>query len=131
MTDWTWPDAQTTRIVDGDTLDMRVTRDLGFGGSATFVVRLRLGRINAPAAYTDEGKAATAYLTGLLPIGSTAALTTTGPYKYGGPQTSPGEWMAEITTTAGNVSDLMVAAGHAVYWDGEGPRPGDGTPATT
>jgi hypothetical protein len=23
------------------------------------------------------------------------------------------------------VSDLMVTAGHAVYWDGSGPRPAD------
>jgi len=125
MTDWTWPDAQILRVVDGDTLDARVTRDLGFGGSATFVVRLRLGRVNAAKASSVEGKLSTAYLTGLvLTPGAPVALTTTGPYKYGGPKDSPGEWMAEIQVPGGNVSDLMVAAGRAVYWDGEGPRPG-------
>ena len=124
MTDWTWPDAVVTRIIDGDTLDMKVTRDLGFGGTASVVVRLRLNRINASPAYTDARKAATAYLSGLLPLGGVFPLTTTGPYKYGGPSTSPGEWMAEIELPTGNVSDLMVAAGMAVYWNGEGPRPG-------
>jgi endonuclease YncB( thermonuclease family) len=126
MTAWTWPDAEIVRIVDGDTLDMKVVRDLGFGGSASFVVRLRLNRVNAPALHTVDGLAASGYLSSLLPVATKCPLETVSPYKYGGPGTSPGEWMAEITLPTGNVSDLMVASGHAVYWDGQGPRPSDG-----
>jgi len=127
VTAWTWPDAEVVRVVDGDTLDMRVTRDMGFGGTASFVVRLRLNRINAPKGSTVSGKAATTYLSSLLPVGARVPLQTVKPYKYGGPDDSPGEWMAEVTSPAGaNVSDLMVSTFMAVYWDGAGPRPADG-----
>jgi endonuclease YncB( thermonuclease family) len=127
MTAWSWPAAEVVRVIDGDTLDMKVTRDLGFGGSASFVVRLRLNRINAPALSTVAGKASAAYLEQLLPAGVAVPLTTVKPYKYGGPGDSPGEWMAEVTSPAGgNVSDLMVSTLMAVYWDGQGPRPADG-----
>jgi endonuclease YncB( thermonuclease family) len=128
---WTWPDAEVVRVVDGDTLDMRVTKvsDIGFGftQSATVVVRLRLNRINAPALSTVAGKASAAYVASLLPVGTRVPLQTVKPYKYGGPGDSPGEWMAEVTSPAGgNVSDLMVSNLLAVYWDGSGPRPAEG-----
>jgi len=33
--------------------------------------------------------------------------------------------MAEITLPSGeNLSDLLVSKGYAVYWNGQGPRPG-------
>lgn len=128
---WTWPDAQHIGVIDGDTITMRLTKtnDIGFGGtqSATFNTRLRLNRINAPKATSLEGKAATVYLNGLLTIGATYKAETMKPYKYGGPDWSPGEWMVEVTLSDGrNVSDLMVESGFAAYWDGEGPRPNDG-----
>jgi len=122
---WTWVDAEVVEVVDGDTVSFKVTRDIGFGGTATFIVRLRLNRINAAPKGTIAGIAATAYLKTLLVIGALVSATTMKPYKYGGPDTSPGEWMVEVTLADGtNVSDLMVATGNAVYWDGQGPRPG-------
>lgn len=126
MMTWEWPDAEVRRIIDGDTLVMYVTKAIGFGGTASYEVRLRLNRINTPSLKTANGHAALSYLEGLLPIGSKVNLKTMNPYKFGGPDTSPGEWMAEITVPTGNVSDLMVAAGFAVYWNGQGPRPADG-----
>lgn len=118
---WTWPGSTVTRIIDGDSLTATVTRDLGFHGTATFAVRLRLNRINTPPASTDAGKLATRMATVLLvadpPV--QVLIETVGPYKYGD------EWMAEITLPDGrNVSDALVAGGWAVYWDGNGPRPG-------
>lgn len=123
MATWGWPDSTVVHVVDGDTVDAKVSRDLGFGGTASFVVRLRLNRINCPPAYTDPGKLATAYVR----AATTAPLLieTLKAYKYGGPDTSPGEWMAEFTTPDGaNLSDSLVAAGLARYWDGSGARPG-------
>ena len=38
MIGWDWPNSTVVHVVDGDTFDARVTRDLGFGGAATFVV---------------------------------------------------------------------------------------------
>lgn len=127
MSAWEWPGTVITRIVDADTVDATVTRDLGFGGTASFPVRLRLNRINAPKARSKPGRAAAraaaAYLDGAGPL----HVVTVKPYKYGGPAGKVGEWMAEVTLPDGaNLSDTLVAAGHAVYWDGQGPRPADG-----
>lgn len=127
MTAWSWPGSRIVRLIDGDTLDVAVTRDVGFGGTLTYAVRLRLARINAPKGKSADGKAAAAYLASLLPVGGVFDLVTVKPYKYSGPPDEAGEYMAEITLPDGrNVSDAMVATGHAVWWNGEGPRPGDG-----
>lgn len=127
MTAWAWPASRIVRLVDGDTLDVAVTRDVGFGGTLTYPVRLRLARINAPAKSSTAGKAAAAYLAGLLPVGGVFDLVTVKPYKYSGPPDATGEYMAEVTLPDGrDVSDVMVSSGHAVWWDGDGPRPGDG-----
>lgn len=122
---WTWPNSTVTAVVDGDTFDARVTRDIGFGGTTTFLVRLRLNRINAPKLSSEAGKSARARLRALVTPAQYAQIETLKPYKYGGPDSSPGEWMAEVVVNGMNVSDLMVSSGHAVYWDGEGPRPQD------
>lgn len=122
---WHWPDATVPLVVDGDTLDALVTKDIGFGGSCSFRVRLRLARVNASPLHTPAGQAAAAWLTGLLSSVPTVDLVTLDAYKFGGPQYSPGEWMAEVTLPDGrNVSDLAVSLGFAVYWSGVGPRPG-------
>jgi endonuclease YncB( thermonuclease family) len=117
---WSWPDSVVTRVIDGDSLVARVTRDLGFHGEAVFETRLRLNRINAPKLSTPHGKDAAARVAELV---ATALLMieTVEPYKYGD------EWMAEITFPDGrNLSDQLVREGYAVYWDGTGPRPADG-----
>ena len=54
-------------------------------------------------------------------------VTTLKRYKYGGPSETVGQYMAEVELPDGrNLSDLLVADGLAVYWDGQGPRPADG-----
>jgi endonuclease YncB( thermonuclease family) len=127
VTAWAWPGTRVVHVVDGDTLDVLVSRDIGFGGVVTYPVRLRLARVNAPKGKSAAGKEASAFLAGLLPAGGVVDLVTVKPYKYSGPATGPGEYMTEITLPdGGNVSDVMVATGHAVWWDGEGPRPNDG-----
>ncbi len=125
MAQWRWPQSRITRIIDGDSVDTQLTRDIGFGGTVTFPVRLRLARINAAKASSPAGLAATA-----LVIASTSGvlldITTVKPYKYGGPADYTGEYMAEIVLPDGrNLSDLLVTEGVAVYWDGQGPRPAD------
>ena len=119
-TPWTWPDSHVTRVIDGDSLTAHVTRDLGFHGTATFDVRLRLNRINTPPLKTQEGHAAALFVMDLLmstPV--PVFIETVSPYKFGD------EWMAEITLPSReNLSDLLVSKGYAVYWNGQGPRPG-------
>lgn len=43
-----YTDCEIVRVLDGDTVDVIVRWDLGFGFKAQFPVRLRLRRINAP-----------------------------------------------------------------------------------
>lgn len=118
---WIWPGTTITRIIDGDSLIAHMTKDIGFNGFVSFDQKLRLNRINAPAIKTSNGQAAWTFLSTLLPSVGLVTLETLKPYKYGD------EWMAEITLPNGqNVSDVMVATAHAVYWDGTGPRPSDG-----
>ena len=114
---WVWPAAAIVRVIDGDSFEARLTKDIGFNGTVAFVQKLRLNRVNTPPAKTEAGTAATAYVQGLA--GYPVQITTLKPYKYGD------EWMAEVITAEGVcLSDAMVQAGHAVYWDGTGPRPG-------
>lgn len=106
-------------------MDAHVSRDLGFGGVANFVVRLRLNRINCSPISTDQGSAAAAYVRRAVIPAIPVDIETFKPYKYSGPDYSPGEWMAEIVLPDGsNLSDDLVVSGLALYWDGQGPRPG-------
>jgi len=111
-----------TEVVDGDTFKARLTRDIGFHGETTFIQKLRLNRINAVEIKSVHGQEAKEYLIELVrPSMNLVYIETLKPYKYGD------EWMAEIVLSDGrNVSDEMVSASLAVYWDGTGKRPGDG-----
>jgi len=123
--EWAWPASKVVKVIDGDTLDVLVSRDLGFGGFATFPVRLRLNRINAPKLSTARGIAARTRVEALLDAG-VVDLVTVKPYKYGGPKNQRGEFMAEVTLPDGrNLSDVLVDQQLAAYWDGQGARPAD------
>jgi len=116
---WTWPGSVVKRVIDGDSFVATVTRDLGFHGTASFDVKLRLNRINCPPASTVDGQAATSATAVMLMGTPTVLIDTVKSYKFGD------DWMAEVTLPTGrNVSDELVAQGHAVFWDGTGPRPG-------
>lgn len=123
MTDWIWPNSVITRVVDGDTVNATLTRDIGFCGKVVFPVRLRLNRINTEPVRTARGKLARARVLALT-AGAQLHVVTSKGYKYGAPDGMSGEWMAEVLLPDGrNLSDLLVAEALAVYWNGQGPRP--------
>ena len=114
---WLWPQSKIVRVIDGDSIEASLTRDMGFHGTVTFRQRLRLNRINCPAAGTSLGDQATRFTT-TFSLYESVLIETVKPYKYGD------EWMAEVTSPAGeNLSDLLVRHGLAAYWDGTGPAP--------
>ena len=116
---WPWPGSTITRVKDGDSFVATVTRDLGFHGTATFSQNMRLDRINCPPKGTDVGDAATAFVLSKVTPGVIVNIETTGPYAW------RDEWMAEVTLPDGsNLSDALVTAGLALYWNGQGSRPG-------
>ena len=115
---WPWPGSTITRVKDGDSNVATVHRDLGFHGVATFSQNMRLDRINCPPKGTDVGDRATAFVVAHT-AGVIVDIETTGPYAW------RDEWMAEVTLPDGtNLSDALVAASLALYWNGQGPRPG-------
>lgn len=121
---WSWPASFVTQVIDGDSMRARLTRtanvDYGFGITSvvqgTSIQKLRLNRIDAYPLTTDRGKQARAF--NLSVLEDPVLIDTYNSYKYGY------EWMAEITLSGdSNLSDLLVAQGLAVYWNGTGPRP--------
>lgn len=129
---WVWPGAVVTEVIDGDTIMARVVReeqvgpiDIGFHGTATvnlsvpFEQKLRLNRTNTPKLTTKKGQRAAEMVRSLTE--GLVTIQTIKPYKYGD------EFMAEVTLADGrNLSDVLIAEGFAVAWDGNGVRPEDG-----
>lgn len=129
MTIWNWPTSTISRIIDGDTIvavlakQWTATVDIGFNGSSTvagsvtFLQHLRLNRINAAPKSTPAGQAAMQRTIALTQ--GALNISTVGAYKYGD------SWMCEVVNADGlNVSDQLVVESLAVYWNGQGPRPG-------
>ncbi len=100
--------ARLERLVDGDTVYLRV--DLGF--RVEISVNVRLEGIDAPERFTEAGKEASAWLSERL-AGKDLVLMSTRIEKYG-----RALGVIYVVGTEGNINDRMVAAGHAVYYDG-------------
>lgn len=111
--------AQIEKVVDGDTIDVAI--DLGL--HITYRTRLRLAGVNAPEKNTTPGKVAAEYTI-------TWVTTHQGPGGWFTIRTAKdktekyGRYLATVVAADG--SDLaldLIATGHALPWDGQGPRP--------
>ena len=100
-------EATLERVVDGDTIVLMI--DLGFETYERKTVRL--ARINAPEMSTDAGKAAKAYLVGLLGPDEVLTVRTIKDRKE-----KYGRYLVEVIGSHGNVNDAMLMAGHAVEY---------------
>lgn len=120
---WTVP-GFVLNVVDGDTI--RVRADLGW--NVQYDTLVRIDKINAPEVSTPAGKESRAYLAALLPVGAPITVVSK---KLLGSREKYGRVLADVTFTppvaqrdvAGDVATAMLASGHAVQWDGKGPRP--------
>jgi endonuclease YncB( thermonuclease family) len=125
--------AKVLEVIDGDTVKFSVrltrsrakSRDLGMhvfieDGYICVHENLRFNRINAAEHGTAAGDAATAWLKQELPVGMVVDAKTLKDKteKYG-------RFLADLTRPGDTqmLQDIEVAAGHALYWDGHGPRP--------
>ena len=96
--------ASIFNVVDGDTIKVLV--DLGF---MIYVHKtLRLARINAPEVSTQEGIVSKQYLIDKLPIDTKIVFKSCSLDRYG-------RSIAEVTVIDKNLSDMIVADGHAIY----------------
>lgn len=95
-------------VTDGDS----VWVDADLGWHLTLRMPVRVAHINAPEVATDAGKAARDYARTLLPVGTKLTLTSHSLDKYG-------RSLGTLTYPNGNdYGALMVAAGHAVAYEG-------------
>jgi micrococcal nuclease len=117
--------ATLRRVVDADTLSL--VADLGFRMQLVDL-RVRLLGLNAPERATPAGQAATAYAIQWLQ----AALTPQTPWellieteKGDEPDKFGARWLARVYRVSDGraLGDDLIAAGHAVAWDGTGPKP--------
>lgn len=100
--------AKILRVIDGDTIIAVV--DLGF--SIASEQTFRLARINAPEMRGDThdaGIAARDFLINTV-ANNTVIMQTSKDRKE-----KYGRYLAEVFIGDGNVSDLMVSSGHAIY----------------
>jgi micrococcal nuclease len=106
-------DCRIVAWTDGDTLVV----DCGLGFRLTFRQAVRLYGSNAPelhGATREAGLAALNFAAALAPPGSAVAVES---YKNG--REKFGRWLAKVTLPDGrDVSAAMIAAGHAVSYDG-------------
>ncbi len=127
--------ATVAAIHDGDTIDVdlvlvpragraKVDVDLGFNvhrAPAGVVLErqsVRLLGCNAEELATPGGKAALAFLETQLHVGDVVTLVSHGWDKYGG------RIDGQITLPDGrDLTKVMIAAGHAAPWQGQGPKP--------
>jgi len=104
-----WHKATLTRWVDADTLVAVIDRSFNEYRKGR---RCRLTKINAPERFTDEGKAATAFVNDLVPPGSDLLLyshkDSTGKYD---------RLEVQVCYDGINVNRAIVEAGHAVMID--------------
>ena len=103
-------------VHDGDTINIKL--DVGF--DLTVYARVRVMGINAPELSTAAGKAARDYAQSLLSVGEPVKVVSYGWDKFGG------RIDASISYNLSDPHDFataMINAGHAVPWDGKGPKP--------
>lgn len=103
-------DLKVDRVIDGDTIDAILSRDIGFRHIATWKQRLRFIDINCPevhGANKAAGLAATEFTREWLAAEPCAAET----YK----QDDFGRWLARVFRADGSdLSKALLDAGHAV-----------------
>jgi len=105
-------------VHDGDTVNVKL--DVGF--DLTVYTRIRILGINAPELSTQAGKDARDFAQTLLKPGDDVRVMRYGWDKYGGRidgsiACNPGDRESHDFATK------MLKAGHAVPWDGAGPKP--------
>jgi endonuclease YncB( thermonuclease family) len=129
--------ATVVNIHDGDTIDVSIVLiqsrmhrahpdvDLGFNvhsvdheGVVLERQSVRLLGCNAPELATPAGKDALAFLETVLHVGDVVTLFSHGWDKYGG------RIDGQITLADGrDLTQVMIGAGHAAPWDGQGAKP--------
>lgn len=109
--------AKVVRVVDGDSVEVDVLKDVGFGIRLSIRKSVRLLGINAPESVgptAKDGLASKALLAALLIPGTEILMRTEKP----DPKDKYGRFLAVIWLDGLNLNEHMVVAGAAVAYDG-------------
>lgn len=109
--------AKVVRVVDGDTVEVDIHKDVGFGLHLDIRKTVRLLGINAPESVgptAKDGIASKALLSAILTPGTEVLMRTEKP----DPKDKYGRFLAVIWHDGLNLNEHMVVAGAAVSYDG-------------
>lgn len=109
--------AKVVRVLDGDTVEVDIQKDVGFGIHMEIRKQVRMLGINAPessGATAKEGLASKALLSTLLVPGTAILMKTAKP----DPKDKYGRFLATLWLDGLNLNEHMVVAGAAVAYDG-------------
>lgn len=109
--------AKVIRVVDGDTVEVDILKDVGFGLVLTIRKIVRLLGINAPESVgptAKDGIASKALLSAILAPGTEVLMRTEKP----DPKDKYGRFLAVIWLDGLNMNEHMLVTGAAVAYDG-------------
>lgn len=109
--------ASVVRVLDGDTIEVDIEKDVGFDVVVRFRKTVRLIGIDAPekvGASKAAGLASKTLLSSLLPPGTAVVMKTEKP----DPSDKYGRFLASVWLGEQNLSDHMVTAGAAKSYTG-------------
>jgi endonuclease YncB( thermonuclease family) len=101
---------QVVRVIDGDTIELVVGKDVGFNLKPTWKIRIRIEGINCPEMYgaTRLAGVSAAQYTSVWLSSEPCIVQTTG-------LTTFERWVADVYRANGEkLSDALVNSGHAV-----------------
>ncbi len=113
--------AKVVRVLDGDTVEVDIERDVGFDVVVQFRKTVRMQGINTPekfGATKEAGLASKKIVQDLLPVGTEILMRTEKPdstEKFG-------RFLATIWLGTMNLSEHLIAIGAATPFDGKGKR---------
>jgi micrococcal nuclease len=113
--------AEVIRVIDGDTVEVFIEKDVGFDVVVRFKKQVRMAGIDAPeksGATAAAGLASKALVQSLLPPGTRIIMRTEKPdatEKFG-------RFLATIWLNGENLSDHLIKVGAAQAYSGRGKR---------
>lgn len=117
MDEYRYTDVEVLRVLDGDTVDLRLTKDIGFYHAASVCLRFRLVEIDTPERGAPNHAEATEFTREWLELrkGNLVAVT----FKHEAPAVVPdggfGRWLVDIHSFNGQrLVDALKAQGLAV-----------------
>jgi endonuclease YncB( thermonuclease family) len=135
MKTFTFPNSLIERSLDGDSHDVIAEwEEPFFILPARYPIRLRIGGVDCWDKETPRGQKALERARELVE-GKRLTIETRRLYAYGGPDKKLGEWVGDIMATLETgttmwLSQILLAEGLALPYDGKGKRPTYGLPGT-